>query len=357
MVTIVLFVLGLLQGALLVGTVVAFRGRRTRHPRRPPRPPARDVAGPARAHRPGPRPVHPDRGGGLVLRRAPVGQGGAGRRRRRRPERARGQRRGHQLPAGGHRQPGGRRRATARTRSWCCAPATARPGSCRCPATCWCPSSAATDQTPTLINSAYNDGPVALILTVEQSVGIPIDRYIEIGFDSFAGVVDAVGGVVIDFPNPAFDVKSGPRRQGVGSGRARRRAGPGLRPQPHLHRGDRRHRGDRPHRRPGAGPAPAGVPAGRAVRGRGQQEPLRPQRRGPGPAGRAAGRQPHGPDRRHPLRPGHGRPRPGADHPAHRARPRRTPTAWCSRSPRPRCSSTTSPADPRTSQMRGSVAG
>ncbi|WCO68638.1 LCP family protein [Iamia majanohamensis] len=65
------------------------------------------------------------------------------------------------------------------------------------------------DQTPTLINSAYNDGPVALILTVEQSVGIPIDRYIEIGFDSFAGVVDAVGGVVIDFPNPAFDVKSG----------------------------------------------------------------------------------------------------------------------------------------------------
>ncbi len=65
------------------------------------------------------------------------------------------------------------------------------------------------DQTPTLINSAYNDGPVALIQTVQQSVGIPIDRYIEIGFDSFAGVVDAVGGVVIDFPNPAFDVKSG----------------------------------------------------------------------------------------------------------------------------------------------------
>lgn len=65
------------------------------------------------------------------------------------------------------------------------------------------------DQTPDLINSAYNDGPVALIQTVQQSVGIPIDRYIEIGFDSFAGVVDAIGGVVIDFPNPAFDVKSG----------------------------------------------------------------------------------------------------------------------------------------------------
>lgn len=62
---------------------------------------------------------------------------------------------------------------------------------------------------PDLINAAYNDGPVALIRTVQESVGIPIDRYIEISFDSFAGVVDAAGGVVIEFPNPAFDVKSG----------------------------------------------------------------------------------------------------------------------------------------------------
>ncbi len=65
------------------------------------------------------------------------------------------------------------------------------------------------DPTPTLINAAYNDGPVALIQTVQQSVGIPIDRYIEIGFDSFAGVVDAVGGVVIDFEHPALDTASG----------------------------------------------------------------------------------------------------------------------------------------------------
>lgn len=59
------------------------------------------------------------------------------------------------------------------------------------------------------INAAYNDGPVALIRTVQESVGIPIDRYIEINFVSFGALVDALGGVTIDFPHPAFDEKSG----------------------------------------------------------------------------------------------------------------------------------------------------
>ena len=59
------------------------------------------------------------------------------------------------------------------------------------------------------INTAYNSGPVALIRTVQETLGIPIDRYIEINFVSFAGVVDALGGITIDFPNPASDPKSG----------------------------------------------------------------------------------------------------------------------------------------------------
>jgi LCP family protein required for cell wall assembly len=59
------------------------------------------------------------------------------------------------------------------------------------------------------INAAYNDGPTALIRTVQESVGIPIDRYIEINFVSFGDLVDALGGVTINFPNPAFDEKSG----------------------------------------------------------------------------------------------------------------------------------------------------
>ncbi len=59
------------------------------------------------------------------------------------------------------------------------------------------------------INAAYNDGPAVLVRTVQESLGIPIDRYVEINFTSFGGLVDAIGGVTIDFPHPASDPKSG----------------------------------------------------------------------------------------------------------------------------------------------------
>ncbi|MGE3621954.1 MAG: LCP family protein [Acidimicrobiia bacterium] len=59
------------------------------------------------------------------------------------------------------------------------------------------------------INAAYNGGPRRLILTVQQSLGIPLDHYVEVDFVSFAKVVDAVGGVTVDFPNPARDAKTG----------------------------------------------------------------------------------------------------------------------------------------------------
>ena len=59
------------------------------------------------------------------------------------------------------------------------------------------------------INTAYNEGPATLIATVQQSLGIPLDRYIEINFVSFADLVDSLGGVTINFPNPASDPKSG----------------------------------------------------------------------------------------------------------------------------------------------------
>ena len=66
------------------------------------------------------------------------------------------------------------------------------------------------------INTAYNSGPAVLVDTVQQALGVPIDRYIEINFVSFAGVVDALGGVTIDFPNPATDPKSGLNVQQTG---------------------------------------------------------------------------------------------------------------------------------------------
>jgi LCP family protein required for cell wall assembly len=59
------------------------------------------------------------------------------------------------------------------------------------------------------LNSAYNGGPEQLIKTVTGSLGIPVHRYMEVDFVSFAGLVDGLGGVTIDFENPAFDPKSG----------------------------------------------------------------------------------------------------------------------------------------------------
>jgi len=48
------------------------------------------------------------------------------------------------------------------------------------------------------LNAAYAfGGPQLLARTVEQVSGIRIDRYMEVGFDGFASVVDAVGGVQI----------------------------------------------------------------------------------------------------------------------------------------------------------------
>lgn len=71
----------------------------------------------------------------------------------------------------------------------------------------WVPN-AATGR-PGRINAAYNSGPANLVRTVQKDLGVPVNHYMEVGFGSFVGLVDAVGGVVIEFPNPAFDTHSG----------------------------------------------------------------------------------------------------------------------------------------------------
>ena len=46
------------------------------------------------------------------------------------------------------------------------------------------------------INAAYSlGGPALLVQTVEQSTGVRVDGYAEIGFGGFSNVVDAVGGI------------------------------------------------------------------------------------------------------------------------------------------------------------------
>ncbi|MEZ5268902.1 MAG: LCP family protein [Microthrixaceae bacterium] len=59
------------------------------------------------------------------------------------------------------------------------------------------------------INGTYNDGPANLVNAVRQNLVIPIHHYAEVDFASFAGLIDAVGGITIDFPHPAFDPGSG----------------------------------------------------------------------------------------------------------------------------------------------------
>jgi LCP family protein required for cell wall assembly len=59
------------------------------------------------------------------------------------------------------------------------------------------------------INGAFNRGPEVLISTVKAALNVPIHHYAEVDFSSFAGVIDAVGGVTINFEHPASDPASG----------------------------------------------------------------------------------------------------------------------------------------------------
>lgn len=59
------------------------------------------------------------------------------------------------------------------------------------------------------INTAYNDGPEQLALTVSQSLGIPIHHYVEVDFTGFKQIVDEIGGVEICVGFAAQDTHSG----------------------------------------------------------------------------------------------------------------------------------------------------
>ncbi|MEV8568071.1 LCP family protein [Streptomyces sp. NPDC051322] len=62
----------------------------------------------------------------------------------------------------------------------------------------------------TKLNAAYaEDGPELLVRTIEFNTGLHIDHYAEIGFDGFASIVDAVGGVEMNLPQGFKDKYSG----------------------------------------------------------------------------------------------------------------------------------------------------
>jgi LCP family protein required for cell wall assembly len=61
------------------------------------------------------------------------------------------------------------------------------------------------------INEAFegNDGAQRLIDTIKQNFGIPIDHYVQVNFASFKKLVDSIGGVPINFPEPVRARSSG----------------------------------------------------------------------------------------------------------------------------------------------------
>ena len=59
------------------------------------------------------------------------------------------------------------------------------------------------------IDAALYQGPSQLVAAINDNLGIPIQHYVVLNFDTFANVVDALGGVKMYFPEPVFDAYSG----------------------------------------------------------------------------------------------------------------------------------------------------
>jgi LCP family protein required for cell wall assembly len=59
------------------------------------------------------------------------------------------------------------------------------------------------------LNAVFNDGPASLIQAIRSNLDIPINRYMEVDFVTFSGIVDALGGVTLTLQHGAIDEHSG----------------------------------------------------------------------------------------------------------------------------------------------------
>jgi LCP family protein required for cell wall assembly len=55
------------------------------------------------------------------------------------------------------------------------------------------------------INAAFASGPQTLVNTIQADLGVSISHYVEVNFDTFRHIVDAIGTVPVYFPAPARD--------------------------------------------------------------------------------------------------------------------------------------------------------
>jgi LCP family protein required for cell wall assembly len=59
------------------------------------------------------------------------------------------------------------------------------------------------------INVAFDDGPDLLVQTLNDVLGIAVNHYVAVNFPGFEGMVDGLGGIRLDFPDPVRDDFSG----------------------------------------------------------------------------------------------------------------------------------------------------
>lgn len=58
------------------------------------------------------------------------------------------------------------------------------------------------------INAAFNNGPQLLVQTIQQVFHIPISDYVDINIEGLTNMVNAIGGVYLDFRYPVYDLYS-----------------------------------------------------------------------------------------------------------------------------------------------------
>jgi LCP family protein required for cell wall assembly len=59
------------------------------------------------------------------------------------------------------------------------------------------------------LETVFNDGPEKIVQTIQTSLGIPINHYLDVDVTRLPALVNAIGGIPIDFPAPARDERSG----------------------------------------------------------------------------------------------------------------------------------------------------
>jgi LCP family protein required for cell wall assembly len=61
----------------------------------------------------------------------------------------------------------------------------------------------------TKINAAFNKGPQKVVDTLQADFNVPINHYLEVDFQSFEGIVDAIGAVPVWIPGVVLDKATG----------------------------------------------------------------------------------------------------------------------------------------------------